>query len=89
MPLFHVGGIVRNLFAPILSGGSSIVCTGFDPDAFWTYALELKATWCACYKFDYMLLSQLKMQSLKQVLRCSHRSSFYPQSETCCVESSI
>ena len=45
MPLFHVGGIVRNLFAPILSGGSSIVCTGFDPDAFWANALELKATW--------------------------------------------
>lgn len=45
MPLFHVGGIVRNLLAPVLSGGSTIVCTGFDPDAFWAYALELKATW--------------------------------------------
>ena len=49
MPLFHVGGIVRNLFAPILSGGSSIVCTGFDPDAFWAYALKLKATWWVLY----------------------------------------
>jgi acyl-CoA synthetase (AMP-forming)/AMP-acid ligase II len=46
MPLFHVGGIVRNLFAPVLSGGSTIVCTGFDPDAFWAYAFEPKATWC-------------------------------------------
>jgi len=46
MPLFHVGGIVRNLFAPILSGGSTIMCSGFDPNAFWTHALELKATWC-------------------------------------------
>ncbi|KAF8957111.1 AMP-dependent synthetase and ligase [Flammula alnicola] len=45
MPLFHVGGIVRNLLAPILSGGSSIMCLGFDPDAFWSLSLELKATW--------------------------------------------
>jgi acyl-CoA synthetase (AMP-forming)/AMP-acid ligase II len=45
MPLFHVGGIVRNLLAPILSGGSTIVCSGFDPLAFWRISEELKATW--------------------------------------------
>ncbi|KAF4611312.1 hypothetical protein D9613_007197 [Agrocybe pediades] len=45
MPLFHVGGIVRNLLAPVLSGGSTIVCAGFDPNAFWEHAAGLKATW--------------------------------------------
>ncbi|KIK57060.1 hypothetical protein GYMLUDRAFT_173450 [Collybiopsis luxurians FD-317 M1] len=45
MPLFHVGGIVRNLLAPILSGGSAIMCPGFDAIAFWTLAVQLKATW--------------------------------------------
>lgn len=45
MPLFHVGGIVRNLLAPILSGGSTIICAGFDPLAFWRISEELKATW--------------------------------------------
>ncbi|KAF8159331.1 AMP-dependent synthetase and ligase [Crassisporium funariophilum] len=45
MPLFHVGGIVRNLLAPILSGGSSIMCLGFDPNAFWNLACYIKATW--------------------------------------------
>ena len=35
MPLFHIGGIVRNLFSPILSGGSVISCSGFDPVLFW------------------------------------------------------
>ena len=45
MPLFHVGGIMRNLFAPILSGGSSIMCIGFDPNAFWSLAVSLKPTW--------------------------------------------
>ena len=47
MPLFHVGGIVRNLLAPVLSGGSTIMCLGFDPNAFWSLAVHLKPTWYA------------------------------------------
>lgn len=35
MPLFHIGGIVRNILSPILSGGSVITCSGFDPLLFW------------------------------------------------------
>lgn len=45
MPLFHVGGIVRNLLAPMMTGGSTIMCSGFDAIAFWNLSLELKATW--------------------------------------------
>ncbi|KAJ7132303.1 AMP-dependent synthetase and ligase [Mycena epipterygia] len=45
MPLFHVGGIVRNLLAPIFSGGSAIMCAGFDAIAFWTLARDLQASW--------------------------------------------
>ena len=45
MPLFHVGGIVRNLLAPIFSAGSTIMCPGFDPSTFWTLAKTLGATW--------------------------------------------
>ncbi|KAJ6617908.1 AMP-dependent synthetase and ligase [Mycena sp. CBHHK59/15] len=45
MPLFHVGGIVRNLLAPMFSGGSAIMCAGFDAMAFWTLSQELQATW--------------------------------------------
>lgn len=45
MPLFHVGGIVRNLLAPVLSGGSSIMCSGFDALAFWSLASHFQATW--------------------------------------------
>ncbi|KAF7370975.1 Peroxisomal-coenzyme a synthetase [Mycena sanguinolenta] len=45
MPLFHVGGIVRNLLAPIFSGGGAIMCAGFDAIAFWTLARDLQATW--------------------------------------------
>jgi acyl-CoA synthetase (AMP-forming)/AMP-acid ligase II/acetyltransferase-like isoleucine patch superfamily enzyme/acyl carrier protein len=35
MPLFHVGGIVRQIFAPTLSAGSVICCPSFDPQLFW------------------------------------------------------
>ncbi|KAI0338447.1 acetyl-CoA synthetase-like protein [Trametopsis cervina] len=45
MPLFHVGGIVRNLFAPMLSGGSAIMCAGFDAGAFWSLSMKLGSTW--------------------------------------------
>ena len=31
MPLFHIGGTVRNLFNPILSDGLVISCNGFNP----------------------------------------------------------
>jgi acyl-CoA synthetase (AMP-forming)/AMP-acid ligase II/acetyltransferase-like isoleucine patch superfamily enzyme len=36
MPLFHVGGIVRQIFGPVLSGGSVICCPSFDPNLFWS-----------------------------------------------------
>jgi acyl-CoA synthetase (AMP-forming)/AMP-acid ligase II len=35
MPLFHIGGIMRNILSPILSGGCVITCSGFDPLLFW------------------------------------------------------
>ena len=35
MPLFHVGGIVRNLYAPLLAGSSMIYSDGFDAAMFW------------------------------------------------------
>ncbi|KDQ51063.1 hypothetical protein JAAARDRAFT_140877 [Jaapia argillacea MUCL 33604] len=45
MPLFHVGGIVRNLLTPMFSGGSAIMCSGFDAQAFWSIIIERGATW--------------------------------------------
>ena len=35
MPLFHIGGICRNILSPLLSGGAVITCSGFDPLLFW------------------------------------------------------
>jgi len=45
MPLFHIGGIVRNLLSPILSGGAMISCRGFDAAQFWDVLGTYKFTW--------------------------------------------
>ena len=45
MPLHHVGGIVRNLFAPLFSGGSVICCSAFDANLFWDCVEEHSPTW--------------------------------------------
>ncbi|TVY81375.1 putative peroxisomal-coenzyme A synthetase, partial [Lachnellula suecica] len=45
MPLNHVGGLVRNLFAPLLSGGSTILCPAFDPNLFWDILEDGHGTW--------------------------------------------
>ncbi|KAI7509587.1 acetyl-CoA synthetase-like protein [Hortaea werneckii] len=45
MPLNHVGGLIRNLFAPILSGGSVICCSAFDANQFWDCVEDFAPTW--------------------------------------------
>lgn len=45
MPLFHVGGIVRQVFSPILSGGCVICCPSFDPLIFWNLLRSQSFTW--------------------------------------------
>lgn len=45
MPLFHIGGIVRNIFSPVLSGGAVVCCGGFDPFLFWDVLTAQRVTW--------------------------------------------
>lgn len=45
MPLNHVGGLIRNLFAPVMSGGSVICCSAFDPNLFWDCVEDHAPTW--------------------------------------------
>ena len=56
MPLFHVGGIVRNLWAPVFSGGSAIMCPGFDSTAFWPIVMACGATWYVFLGFPPVFL---------------------------------
>ena len=45
MPLNHVGGLIRNLFAPLMSGGSVICCSAFDANLFWDCVEDHLPTW--------------------------------------------
>eukprot|EP00931_Biecheleriopsis_adriatica_P018346 TRINITY_DN12891_c0_g2_i1.p1 TRINITY_DN12891_c0_g2~~TRINITY_DN12891_c0_g2_i1.p1 ORF type:complete len:1697 (+),score=261.63 TRINITY_DN12891_c0_g2_i1:49-5139(+) len=45
MPLTHVGGIARNLFSVLLSGGRLICFPTFDPAAFWPAVEDEGVTW--------------------------------------------
>jgi len=47
MPLFHVGGIARNVLSPIISGGSVVAMPYFEPALFWSVCAQHQATWCA------------------------------------------
>lgn len=47
MPLFHTGGIVRNLLSPVLAGGATVLAPGFDAAQFWDAGPRLGVTWCA------------------------------------------
>lgn len=45
MPLFHIGGIARNLFAVLLSGSAVICALGFDASFFWDIVEQQRPTW--------------------------------------------
>ena len=63
MPLNHVGGLVRNLFAPVLSGGSTILYPAFDPNMFWDSLENGHGTWY--YASPSMHMSILAEASLR------------------------
>ena len=63
MPLFHVGGIIRQVFSPILSGGCVICCPAFDPAIFWQLMMQDKPAFTWYYSAPTM--HQLILQTGK------------------------
>jgi acyl-coenzyme A synthetase/AMP-(fatty) acid ligase len=45
MPLFHVGGIVRQIFSPLVSGSCVICCPNFDAGLFWALLEQSAFNW--------------------------------------------
>lgn len=45
LPHFHINGLCVTLMAPLVSGGSVIVCPRFSVQRFWEDCLEHEATW--------------------------------------------
>jgi acyl-CoA synthetase (AMP-forming)/AMP-acid ligase II/acetyltransferase-like isoleucine patch superfamily enzyme/acyl carrier protein len=59
MPLFHVGGIVRQIFSPMVSGGCVICCPAFDPSIFWALLQHDVFTWYYAAPTMHQLILQL------------------------------
>ena len=56
MPLFHIGGIARNVLSPILSGGSVVAMPYFEPALFWKVVSDKSATWYYAGPTMHMLI---------------------------------
>ena len=65
MPLFHVGGIVRQVFSPILSGGCVICCPSFDPSIFWSLLKNKAFNWY----YAAPTMHQLILQTGKEIIK--------------------
>ena len=67
MPLFHIGGIMRNVLAPILSGGTLIACSGFDALLFWDILAMQRVTWYyAAPTMHHAILLQAEQRRLSE-----------------------
>ncbi|KAL2818783.1 hypothetical protein BDW59DRAFT_181831 [Aspergillus cavernicola] len=59
MPLHHIGGMIRSLYAPMLAGGTTICCASFDPNLFWDVIEQYSPTWYyATPTMHQMILSE-------------------------------
>jgi len=56
MPLFHIHGLVASTLAPLLSGGTVVVPTKFNPLTFWRTVHEHRVTWYSAVPTMHQLL---------------------------------
>ena len=56
MPLFHVHGLVASTLSTMLSGGTVVVPSKFNPLSFWRTARETKTTWYSAVPTIHNLL---------------------------------
>ena len=64
MPLFHVGGICRQVFAPGCSGSAVICCPAFDAHTFWNLLQAGRFNWY----YAAPTMHQIILQTGEQVL---------------------
>ncbi|KAL3960490.1 hypothetical protein ACCO45_005607 [Purpureocillium lilacinum] len=65
MPLYHVGGLTRNVLAPVLAGGSTVCCPAFEPTLFWDVVEHVRPTWYyASPSMHAIVLSYAKERSM-------------------------
>jgi acyl-CoA synthetase (AMP-forming)/AMP-acid ligase II len=56
MPLFHIHGLVASTLAPLISGGTVVLPTKFNPLTFWQTVREHHVTWYSAVPTMHQLL---------------------------------
>ena len=74
MPLFHIHGISINVLASLLSGTSVVASPGFDPDTFFSWAYQCKASW-------YSAVPTMHLRVLQKAEEHYTNTNSYPQHE--------
>jgi len=65
MPLFHVGGIIRQVYSPLVSGSSVICCPSFDADLFWALLKRRAFNWYYAAPTMHQIILQTGREFLK------------------------
>ncbi|KAJ3163370.1 hypothetical protein HDU88_006319 [Geranomyces variabilis] len=73
MPLNHVGGILRNLFSPIMAGGSTVCCSAFDPNLFWDIVEDQQPTWYYASPTMHNMILDASQSRKEALARCRMR----------------
>ncbi|MGY9053782.1 MAG: AMP-binding protein, partial [Rhodobacterales bacterium] len=45
LPLYHINGLCVTVIAPLISGGSSVICPKFSNTVFWKHCEKFQITW--------------------------------------------
>eukprot|EP00899_Mesostigma_viride_P029467 jgi/Mesvir1/9705/Mv12179-RA.4 len=56
MPLYHIGGVARNILSPVISRGAVVCMPQFDADEFWQVAALHGCTWYYAGPTMHMLI---------------------------------
>ncbi|KAK5112529.1 hypothetical protein LTR85_011221 [Meristemomyces frigidus] len=73
MPLNHVGGLIRNLFAPVMSGGSVICCSAFDANLFWDCVEDHAPTWYYASPSMHQMILEAGLERPESMSKCRIR----------------
>jgi len=69
MPLFHVGGIVRQIFSPLVSGSCVICCPSFDASLFWLLLKKSAFNWYYAAPTMHQIILQTGIEFIEEGAR--------------------
>ena len=76
MPLFHVGGIVRQVFSPLVSGSCVICCPNFDAGLFWALLEQQAFNWYYAAPTMHQIILSMGQEYLTTTDSASDKSGY-------------